>query len=45
VQIEATVEPVLGLGEVAMGILGEIKGVIRASQGALEVAQEGIDWS
>ena len=37
------VESVLGLSEVAISVLGEVEGVIRAAQGALEVAQEGVD--
>src|SRR6516162_2079728 len=42
-QIESAVESVLGLGEVAMGVLGEVEGVVSTAERALEVAQEGVD--
>jgi len=42
-QIEATVELIPGLSELAMSVLGEIEGVIRTPQGALEVAQIRVD--
>lgn len=43
VQIEATVESILGLGEVTMRVLGKVEGVTGAAQRSLEVAQEAID--
>src|SRR5690606_9812808 len=42
-QIEATVESILGLSEVAMSVLGELEGMVGTAEGALEVTQEGID--
>lgn len=41
--IEAPVDPVLGLGEIEMGVLGKVEGMVGAGYGALEVAQEDID--
>ena len=32
-QIEATVESILGLSEVAMGVLGEVEGVVGTTEG------------
>ena len=42
-EIEAAIESVLHLSEVAMGVLGEVEGVIGAAQRALEVAEQGVD--
>ena len=42
-QIEAAVESVLGLSEVAMGVLGEVEGVVGATERGLQVAQQRVD--
>jgi len=42
-QIDATVETVLGFGEVAICVLGKVEGVIDAPEGSLEIAQDGVD--
>jgi len=42
-EIESPVESVLEFGQVSIGVLGEVEGVIRARDGCLEVAQHGVD--
>jgi len=44
-QIESAVEAVLDLGEVAMGVLGEIERMVGSSEGGLQIAQQGVDRS
>jgi hypothetical protein len=41
-QVEAAVEAALHLSEVAGGVLVELEAMIRALDGALEVAKEGV---
>ena len=42
-QIEAVVEPVLELGEVALPVLWGFEGMVGPSQRSFEVAQQGVD--
>ena len=42
-QVEATIETVLELGKVAMTVLGKGKRMVSATDGGLQVAQQGID--
>src|SRR5439155_10720220 len=42
-QIEAPIEPVLDLGEVAMRVLGDLHSVVRACHCGLQVAEDGVD--
>ena len=42
-QVEAAVEQVLHLSEVARGVLGESEGVQGAGERGLQVAQDGVD--
>ena len=42
-QVEAPVEAVLNLGELAMSIFGEIERMVGACKGGLEIAQQGVD--
>jgi hypothetical protein len=42
-QVVAPVEPELHLGQVAVGVLGELDGVVRAGERGLHVADEGVD--
>ena len=44
-QIEASVEAVLDLGEVAMGVLGVVERMVGSREGGLQIAQEGVDGS
>ena len=41
-QVEATVEQVLHLSEVTVGVLGEVEAVVGACQRGLQVAQDGV---
>lgn len=42
-QIEATVEAVLRLSQIAMPVLSEVKRMVRPTDGRLEVAQRRVD--
>jgi len=41
--VEPPVKPILEFGEVAMGVLGEVEGVVGAADRGLEVPQHGVD--
>src|SRR5512134_2473955 len=43
--VEPSVETVLELGEVAVRVLGEVKGVVGAVDGVLKVAKQRVDGS
>ena len=42
-QVEAVIEQVLDLGEIAVRVLCEAEGVVGADQCCFEVAQQGVD--
>lgn len=42
-QVETSIDPVLGFGEVAMAVLGEADMVVGAADGGLEIGNEGVD--
>ena len=42
-QVEAAVEAVLNLGEVAMRIFDEVERMVGPGEGGLQVAQQGVD--
>ena len=42
-QVEAAVEAVLNLGELAMSLFGEVERMVGAREGGLEVTQQGVD--
>jgi hypothetical protein len=43
IQVEAPIEPVSDRAQVTLGVLVEVKGVIRAAQAALHIAEDRID--
>ena len=42
-EIESSIEPVLGFGEVATRVLGKVEGMVGSSEGGLEVARRRVD--
>ena len=42
-EVESSVESVLEFGQVSIGVLSEVEGVVRTRDGCLQVAQHGVD--